>query len=133
MHRVRRPRAAVLGIFPPQKSRHSPPRLPALRHVPDRHHRPGFGRPRRLAAFLRLLLLRFSHRERHGLDTLWQHNLRRIRTRAPCHASLQATRYIYIARRLWRLVSTLRALQALALSISASLLPRPAAYEDPMT
>src|SRR5918992_2310231 len=67
MHRVRRPRAAMLGILPPQESRHSHPRLPALRHVPDGHHRPGFGRPRRLAAFLRLLLLLIRAR---GIATL---------------------------------------------------------------
>src|SRR5215216_7286397 len=99
MHHVRRSRAAMLGILPPQKSRHSHPLLPALRHVPYRHHRKGFRRPRRLAASLRLLLLRFSHRERHRLGTLRQHNPRRTRTPALGHASLQATRYLYIARR----------------------------------
>src|ERR671913_2079411 len=98
MHHVRRPRAAMLGILPPQKSRHSHPRLPALRHVPGRHHRKGFRRPRRLAASLRLLLLWFSHRERNRLVTLWRHNPRRTRTPALGHASLQATRYIYVAR-----------------------------------
>src|SRR5215203_3440264 len=98
MHHVRRPRAAMLGILPPQKSRHSHPRLPALRHVPGRHHRKGFRRPRKLAASLCLLLLWFSHRERNRLVTLWKHNPRRTRTPALVHASLQATRYIYVAR-----------------------------------
>ena len=62
---------------------------------------------------LRLLLLRFSHRERHRLDTLWQHNPGGTRTPALGHASLQATRHIYVARSglihgASRLVSTLQ-------------------------
>src|SRR5829696_8352572 len=143
MHHVRRSRAAMLGILPPQKSRHSHPRLPALRHVPGRHHRKGFRRPRKLAASLRLLLLWFSHRERHRLETLWQHNPRRTRTPALGHASLQATRYLYIARRLpavggcqhgaSRLVSTLQpaAVACQHFSFSRSE-PCPAAHEEPL-
>ena len=40
-------RSPVLVAVPPQGSRHLHPRLPALRHVPHRRHRPRLRRPRR--------------------------------------------------------------------------------------